>query len=161
METTKVHRVTLTIIDHDDLGADGVREVLEHARYANRCISPRVMAVETRDVEWSDAHPLNHAATADAAIRALFRELSPGATLIAIERERQVRKWGNDHDDEHTRHELARNGANLALVGTGAEADDSDPWGLATKCGGNDVGRLAIAGALIAAEIDRLLRLSK
>ena len=70
--TTKVHRVTLLVIDDDDLGADGVREVLENARYPNRCIRPDVKSVETREVEWHDKHPLNRRDTADEAYRALF-----------------------------------------------------------------------------------------
>lgn len=69
---TKVHRVELLVVDHDDLGADGVAEVLEHTKYHNRCISPNVKRVETAEVEWSDDHPLNHTSTEDAAYRELF-----------------------------------------------------------------------------------------
>jgi len=69
---TKVHRVEVLIVDTDDVGADGVRELLEHTRYPNRAISPQVMAVETREVEWTDEHPLNRTATAEDAYRALF-----------------------------------------------------------------------------------------
>lgn len=72
MRRTKVHRIELLVIDHDDLGADGVRSVLENARYPNRCINPDVKRVETREVEWSDEHPLNYRDTADAAYRELF-----------------------------------------------------------------------------------------
>lgn len=68
-----VHKVVLTVIDFDNLGADGVRETLENARYPNRCMSPSVLSVETRDAgEWSDEHPLNNSRTADAELARLF-----------------------------------------------------------------------------------------
>lgn len=56
---TKVHMVTVLVIDHDDLGPDGVRETLEHTKYPNWCMCPSVMDIQTREVEWSDDHPLN------------------------------------------------------------------------------------------------------
>lgn len=56
----KVHKVTLLVVDHDDIGADEMKVVIENTRYPNRCISPDVMAVETCEVEWTDSHPLNH-----------------------------------------------------------------------------------------------------
>lgn len=69
----KVHKVTLIVIDHDELGADGVASALENARYANRCISPDVIKVETVDCgEWSDDHPLNNRITKPAEINRLF-----------------------------------------------------------------------------------------
>ena len=56
----KAHIVTLTIVDHDDVGEDEIRIVIENTHYANRCIDPRVAAVETFDIgEWADDHPLN------------------------------------------------------------------------------------------------------
>lgn len=59
-----VHQVTLTIIDHDKLGAEGVISALENAHYPNRCISPHVRGVVTKDIgPWSDDHPLNGLAT--------------------------------------------------------------------------------------------------
>jgi hypothetical protein len=68
-----VHKITLTVVDHDRIGADGVREALENARYPNRCIWPCVLTVETRDCgEWSDDHPLNKTTTRAAEIARLF-----------------------------------------------------------------------------------------
>jgi len=71
---TAVHRIELLIIDHDACGADGVTVTLESTRYPNRCIAPRVMGVETREVEWSDEHPLNRFESMEVAYRALFRD---------------------------------------------------------------------------------------
>lgn len=56
----KVHKVTLMIVDHDGLGTAGVRDVIENVRYPNHCMAPRVVAVESADIEWDDGHPLNN-----------------------------------------------------------------------------------------------------
>ena len=75
---TQVHKVTLLIVDHDDCGADGVKDVLENTRYPNRCIDPTVMDVQTQEVEWSDDHPLNMLDQQTAEYRRMFE--SPAAT---------------------------------------------------------------------------------
>jgi hypothetical protein len=71
---TKVHKITLLIVDHDGLGAKEIINVLEGQRYPNHCIVPDVMRVESREVEWSDAHPLNQRATQAEAFLALFAQ---------------------------------------------------------------------------------------
>lgn len=88
-----------------------------------------------------------------------------GEDLIANERAAQRRKWEDAHDDRHDRGELAIAAAEVAIHGTGAQFDfngEAYPkmWAteLAEKHEGDRVRQLAIAGALIAAEIDRLLR---
>ncbi len=56
----KVHKVTLMILDFDQLGIQGVADALENARYANDCIMPSVIDIETAEIgEWQDEHPLN------------------------------------------------------------------------------------------------------
>jgi hypothetical protein len=70
----QIHRITLTIIDFDEIGAESCKEILENVRYPNRCISPSVQSIETREIgEWGDDHPLNHNATANAEIERLFQ----------------------------------------------------------------------------------------
>lgn len=69
---TEVHRIVLYVVDHDQVGATDVREVLEHTHYPNRCIAPRVVSVETQPVEWDDDHPLNMRTTAATAFAELF-----------------------------------------------------------------------------------------
>ncbi len=70
----KAYKVTLLIIDTDDIGGEEIRDVLEQARYPNHCISPSVKLVEERDIgEWSDEHPLNQRATAAAEYERLFK----------------------------------------------------------------------------------------
>jgi len=75
MRKTKVHRVVLLVIDHDDLGPDGVVHEIENVRYPNRCISPDVMRIDTRQVKWSDDHPLNRTDTQEAEFSRLFEEI--------------------------------------------------------------------------------------
>jgi hypothetical protein len=95
---------------------------------------------------------------------------SGGVSLIAAERCRQIVSEGYylEHDDQHTHGDLAIQAAALAVDGTDAcithpeyEEDESvDPWGLVTKHHGQWERELVIAGALIAAEIDRQQRVA-
>jgi hypothetical protein len=69
----QIHRIVLTVIDFDELGAEEVGSVLENARYPNHCISPSVLQIDTREIgEWTDEHPLNQSETAAAEIDRLF-----------------------------------------------------------------------------------------
>lgn len=93
------------------------------------------------------------------------------AELIAQERDRQLREWdggedfGAKHDDEHDRAELLDAAVAYAVeytqgAGPGMDAvNDWWPWARETfKPSGDPLRDLAKAGALIAAEIDRLQR---
>lgn len=69
----EIHKIVLTVLDMDGLGAEEVKNVIENTRYPNHCIAPNVIDVQTRDVgEWSDDHPLNKYDTAPAEIARLF-----------------------------------------------------------------------------------------
>jgi hypothetical protein len=69
----KAYEITLRIVDHDGIGAQDIRHVLENARYPNRCISPTVAHISEADIgEWDDDHPLNKNETADAEWSRLF-----------------------------------------------------------------------------------------
>lgn len=68
----KVHKVTLLVIDHNDVGADDVATTLENTNYPADCISPRVVSVETAEVAWQDDDPLNHRQAHREAFAALF-----------------------------------------------------------------------------------------
>jgi len=90
-----------------------------------------------------------------------------GIRLITAERQRQIdqENWTPEHDSEHARGELAR--AAMAYI----EADENDapgimftaafdlwPWALKWWKPKDRISNLVRAGALIAAEIDRLER---
>ena len=79
-----------------------------------------------------------------------------GAALIAAERQRQINAEGYDpsHDDAHNDDSLA-----IAAVAYALSAPDWWPWGTESFKPGDRLRELAKAGALIAAEIDRLQRL--
>jgi hypothetical protein len=94
-----------------------------------------------------------------------------GVQLIAAERTRQIEgeKWTSEHDDGHRRGELASAGACYAMAASvhsshHANASEISPprqWlfeSEAWKPVANPIRNLVKAGALIAAEIDRLQR---
>ena len=61
------------VLDFDGLGVDGVINELENARFANDCISPKVMSAKERDIgEWDDEHPLNQRDYCAAEMKRLF-----------------------------------------------------------------------------------------
>lgn len=71
----KAYELTIKIIDLDEIGPDEIKDVLEHTRYANRCIAPEVLNIREADIgEWSDDHPLNRRDTAKAEWRRLFQK---------------------------------------------------------------------------------------
>lgn len=69
----KVFKIEIMVLDFDGVGADEVKYLIENIRYPNRAISPKVKNIESREVVWSDDHPLNRADTEEAAYRDLFR----------------------------------------------------------------------------------------
>lgn len=68
-------QLVVTVLDFDGVGADGVKSMIENARYPNHGISPTVRAVKVRDIgEWGDDHPLNQLDTADEEYRRVFED---------------------------------------------------------------------------------------
>lgn len=52
----KVYKVELMVLDHENVGEDGVKYFMENEKY----LSPNVMSIESREIgEWDDDHPLN------------------------------------------------------------------------------------------------------
>lgn len=90
-----------------------------------------------------------------------------GIERIAAERRRQIGKegWTADHDDEHVGGELAVAAACYAARAGQLDRDDPPdawPWGDEWwKPNDDPIRDLERAGALIAAEIDRLLRIRR
>jgi hypothetical protein len=87
-----------------------------------------------------------------------------GAELIAAERRRQIANegWTPEHDDGHIHNQLARAAASYIAITVwpdSYEAENFWPWDLGNfKPTADPVRNLVKAGALIAAEIDRLQR---
>jgi hypothetical protein len=90
--------------------------------------------------------------------------MATGAELIAAERQRQieVKGWTPEHDDEHQNNQLSRAGACYAFQckkGDKRYPPFGWPWGAEWwKPSPDPIRNLVKAGALIAAEIDRLQR---
>lgn len=97
--------------------------------------------------------------------------MKSGIELITEERNRQIgaEKFSNLHDDEHTEGELAYAAACYACnhdqpprIKNGETSPPKWPWGGWWKPSPNDrIRELQKAGALIAAEIDRLQRVKR
>ena len=99
-----------------------------------------------------------------------FRRQAKGVDLIAAERRRQVEQegWTAEHDDHHVGGEIAGAAACYALAsGVLTEEGLADyrprlwPWAEDWWKPKDPLRNLVRAGALIAAEIDRLLRARK
>lgn len=93
-----------------------------------------------------------------------------GADLIALERIRQIKEegWTPDHDQEHTASELVRAACAYALFSipwrtmmTKAIEIWPDTWSTEWFRPSTKIRNLVKAGALIAAEIDRLHHLGE
>ncbi len=68
----KVYKLTVMVLDHDEVG-DGISSVIENTRYPNRCISPTVVEVESREIgPWNDGNPLNQLSAWREEFRRLF-----------------------------------------------------------------------------------------
>lgn len=74
----KVYKVVLSIVDFEQMSEQQVIDTIVCARYPNRCISPSVQSIESRDIgEWRDDHPLNRKSTAEAEFERLFSNKYP------------------------------------------------------------------------------------
>lgn len=140
---------------------------LRHLEAALRELEPKVKA----QCDMNAQQTMTFAITSLVSLRTSLclrseRAVSDGVSLIAAERKRQVEKegWDATHDDTHVRGEMAITAACYAVEGTAAvvtvDGCEAWPWGSCDdkRNWHGPVRRLVIAGALIAAEIDRLSR---
>lgn len=70
---TRVLKLEVLIVNHDGLSDEEIKSVVENTKYPNWCISPEVLKLESREVDWSDDHPLNKRSTRQQAIDELFQ----------------------------------------------------------------------------------------
>jgi hypothetical protein len=89
-EPTKVYKMVLLFVDHDQLGPEETKALLEDTRYPNHIIGPTVMSMETREVMWNDDHPLNSVSGQRAAFEALFGRVA---------RDEEIDRLRKEHDD--------------------------------------------------------------
>ena len=69
----KVYEVIVRIIDHDGIGPEQIKAVIENQRWPNHCINPTVGNVRSAEIgEWEDDNPLNLSESAEAEWRRLF-----------------------------------------------------------------------------------------
>ena len=68
---TKVYKVVLSIVDHEDMSEESVIHLLENVRY----LYPNIISLESREIEdWDDDHPLNKKDTHTQELERLFKE---------------------------------------------------------------------------------------
>jgi hypothetical protein len=102
----------------------------------------------------SDAHGVARAV--------VHEELADSLRDVVFERENQRAKWGDAHDDDHSRGELALAAHYLCHASWGDEDEASDDpdvgWAIGLRKKHPQRQRLVIAAALLLAEIERLDR---
>lgn len=83
-----------------------------------------------------------------------------GIKLIALERQRhRIEKgWTDEHDDTHVGGELVKAATSYIMANSGCRRVSPTGWPWEIKSADTTIGNLVKAGALIAAEIDRLKR---
>lgn len=68
-----MHKITITVLDFDNIGEDSIVDHIENTRYPNHCINPKVLKIESKEIgEWNDDHPLNKKETSEEYIERLF-----------------------------------------------------------------------------------------
>jgi hypothetical protein len=69
----QVHKLEVMIIDHDGVGAEEIKTILENQRYPNHCIAPYIMKIDSAEIgEWDDDNPLNNRKTMQGEYKRLF-----------------------------------------------------------------------------------------
>ena len=68
----KVFKIEVLVIDFDEVGKEEITYLIENTRYPNHCMSPSVKNIESREITWSDDHPLNLNDKCDAEYARLF-----------------------------------------------------------------------------------------
>lgn len=71
---TDVFKIEIMVIDHDEIGKAEIISVLENTKFPNRCISPLVTEIESKEVEYNDDHSLNILSERKRAFKELFNE---------------------------------------------------------------------------------------
>lgn len=113
------------MLDFDSIGANGVKNAIENARYHNHSIFPEVKTIDARDIgEWSDDHPLNKPETSEKEILRIFGD---NAKLIeSLIAERDMLRTGDtcarQCEGTACRIELQRLRREMAAMASGAQS---------------------------------------
>lgn len=66
----KVYKMVISIVDTEGNDPEDIASTIENIRDYN----PTVQSIESRDIQWSDNHPLNMNSTAKGAFKELFKD---------------------------------------------------------------------------------------
>ena len=87
----KVYKLEVIVIDHEDIG-DEIIEIIENQKYRS-IISPKVVAIQSADIEWSDDHPLNKSGF-ETELKQLFEKSDVDSVMPNLEDlEDPIQKW--------------------------------------------------------------------
>lgn len=67
-----VVKITSYFVNHDKLDDGEIQAVIEGAHYPNRCMSPKVIEIERRTIDYEDNHPINKLDGHEQEFRQLF-----------------------------------------------------------------------------------------
>ncbi len=144
-EEVEVFKVVLMVVDHDEIGASELADLLENYRYPNHCIGPVVIHTESRVVEWHDEHPLNKPGQTEefgrlfGAPGAIFSAKAAAAEVATLRNELRgtrealadVRAWMRNSEAESARLRALVDAAPLtisSLVHTAHDAAKAKGW---------------------------------
>lgn len=69
----RAYKVTLLVIDFENINEDCICEEIANVNYPNDCIRPQILNCEGVDIgEWTDDHPLNQSETFNEEVNKLF-----------------------------------------------------------------------------------------
>ena len=99
----QVHKVTMYVVDHDGLGPEELRVVLENTTFPNRCINPDVEEIRSQTIQYTDDHPVNSSAECKAEYARLFPEVVGlgDAAVVFTDKNTQLALPKSDSDDEN------------------------------------------------------------
>lgn len=70
----KAYKLEILVLDHEGIGLDEIRSLIENAKY----VYPSIIKVQEAEIgEWDDDHPLNSRETAQKACEELFPSEHP------------------------------------------------------------------------------------
>jgi len=65
----KVYKIEVMVLDFEGLGDEEIKREIEN----NRFLHVHAMSSKSKEVEWTDEHPLNNGGTMDRAFTELFK----------------------------------------------------------------------------------------
>lgn len=153
--------VELMILRLRDRACDALRRMVKHGKPHLREEGEDVFITDVKNViaaHWQGL--IDRAKDADARL-ANASGMSTGLAAVILERAKQLRRWGNEHDDvQHEHGDLEQAAIGVLVMEDGARAVEPHTWieWARRYADRSRRERLVIAAALLVAEVDRMDR---